>query len=71
MAAPLILRLSEFTIMRTYLPNLDELSFLTVLAFPNDSNIGLQAIIFSSILKKSTLNGQITFHYQLPHFLIR
>ena len=34
----------------TYLPNLDELSFLTVLALPNASKIGLQAIIFSSIL---------------------
>ena len=31
-------------------PNLDELSFLTVLAFPNASKRGLDSRIFSSML---------------------
>ncbi|OMH83582.1 hypothetical protein AX774_g2910 [Zancudomyces culisetae] len=34
----------------TYFPNLDELSFLVVLAFPNDSNIGFVANIICSVL---------------------
>lgn len=41
--------LSEFTIILTYLPKRDELSFLVVLALPNASKIGLHDKILSSI----------------------
>lgn len=49
--APRIRLLVPSTIIRTYFPNLDELSFRTVLAFPNASNTGLHAKIHSSILR--------------------
>lgn len=45
----------DSTKIDTYLPNLDELLFLTVFAFPNASIMGLQNNIYYSIALPPTL----------------
>jgi hypothetical protein len=45
-----------------YFPNLDELSFLTVFAFPNASKIGLHLIIiYSTLIFSAELEREISF----------